>query len=83
MKKLIGLSVLLTLMVLLAGCAKDDGEKVYVYNWGEYIDEETLDLFEEETGIRVVYEEYEQNEDMYPKVQSGAVSMMWYVLPII
>lgn len=73
MKKLIGLSVLLTLMVLLAGCAKDDGEKVYVYNWGEYIDEETLDLFEEETGIRVVYEEYEQNEDMYPKVQSGAV----------
>ncbi len=74
MKKIICLSALLILMALLAGCGKDDGEKVYVYNWGEYIDFETIELFEEETGIEVVYEEFEQNEDMYPKVQSGAVS---------
>jgi spermidine/putrescine-binding protein len=38
------------------------------------MDPETRELFEEETGITVVYEEFEQNEDMYPKVQSGAVS---------
>ena len=74
MKKFIGVSALLILMILLAGCAKKDGEKVYIYNWGEYMDPETRELFEEETGITVVYEEFEQNEDMYPKVQSGAVS---------
>lgn len=74
MKRFIGLAALLIFVTLLAGCNKSDGEKVYVYNWGEYIDEETLALFEEETGITVVYEEFEQNEDMYPKVQSGAVS---------
>lgn len=48
--------------------------KVIVYNWGEYIDPEVLDMFEEETGITVVYEEFETNEGMYPKVQAGAVS---------
>ena len=31
-------------------------------------------LFEEETGINVVYEEFETNEIMYPKVQSGAIA---------
>jgi spermidine/putrescine transport system substrate-binding protein/spermidine/putrescine transport system permease protein len=45
---------------------------VYVYNWGEYIDPEVLDLFEEETGINVIYDEYETNELMYPKVEAGA-----------
>ena len=42
---------------------------------GEYIDPETLDMFEEETGIDIVYEEYETNEIMYPKIQSGAIAL--------
>ncbi len=50
------------------------GEQVIVYNWGEYIDPEILTLFEEETGINVVYEEFETNEIMYPKIQSGAIA---------
>ena len=50
------------------------GEQVVIYNWGEYIDPEVLDIFEEETGISVVYEEFETNESMYPKVQAGAVA---------
>ncbi len=50
------------------------GDKVIVYNWGEYIDPIVLDMFEEETGISVVYEEFETNESMFPKVQAGAVS---------
>ncbi|MCP1101522.1 spermidine/putrescine transport system permease protein [Aequitasia blattaphilus] len=49
-------------------------EQVIVYNWGEYMDPEVLDLFEEETGIQVVYEEFETNEIMYPKIQSGAIA---------
>lgn len=50
------------------------GEQVIVYNWGEYIDPVVLDMFEEETGIDVIYEEFETNEIMYPKVQSGAIA---------
>ena len=49
-------------------------EKVIVYNWGEYIDPEVLTIFEKETGIDVIYEEFETNEIMYPKVSSGAIA---------
>lgn len=49
-------------------------EQVVVYNWGEYIDPQVLTIFEEETGIEVIYEEYETNEIMYPKIQSGAIA---------
>ena len=41
---------------------------------GEYLDPEVLDMFEEETGIEVVYEEFETNEIMYPKVATGAIA---------
>ena len=50
------------------------GRQVIVYNWGDYIDPDVIAMFEEETGIHVIYEEYETNEIMYPKVQSGAIA---------
>ena len=60
-------------------CSSDLGQKrskqkVIVYNWGEYLDPEVITMFEEETGIDVIYEEFETNEIMYPKVQSGAIA---------
>ncbi|WP_026652771.1 ABC transporter substrate-binding protein [Butyrivibrio proteoclasticus] len=42
--------------------------KLYVYNWGEYIDEDVIKQFEEETGIDVVYDMFETNEIMYAKL---------------
>ncbi len=76
MKKFIAL--LLTGILLgttLTGCASSKSGKngeVYVYNWGEYIDPETLTMFEKETGIKVIYDEFDTNEDMYPKVAAGS-----------
>ncbi|MBO5055247.1 MAG: ABC transporter substrate-binding protein [Lachnospiraceae bacterium] len=62
---------------ILTGCGSsgsgENGE-VIVYNWGEYIDPETITMFEEETGIKVVYDEFETNEIMYPKVEAGATA---------
>lgn len=52
---------------------KEDGQ-VIVYNWGEYLDPQVLEMFEEETKIKVIYDEYETNEIMYPKVEAGAVA---------
>ena len=49
-------------------------EKLVVYNWGEYIDPEVLTMFEEETGIDIIYEEFETNEILYPKISSGAIA---------
>ena len=56
------------------GPAKELTGEVIVYNWGEYLDPEVLVLFEEETGVKVIYEEFETNEIMYPKVAAGAIS---------
>ena len=66
----------LLLSAALCGCGSDKGinGQVIVYNWGEYIDPETLRMFEEETGIEVIYDEFETNESMYPKVEFGAVA---------
>ena len=72
MKRITLVFVLLLVMGFLTACS-NDGEKVYVYNWGEYIDPEVLDMFEDETGIKVVYDEFNTNEDMYPRVEAGAV----------
>ena len=61
--------------LLLTGCGSQgskEGGEVIVYNWGEYIDPETIDRFEEETGIKVIYDEFETNEIMYPKLEAGA-----------
>lgn len=48
-------------------------DELYVYNWGEYIDEEVIEMFEEETGIKVTYDMFETNEEMYPVIDAGAV----------
>ncbi|MCL2810546.1 MAG: ABC transporter substrate-binding protein, partial [Clostridia bacterium] len=45
-----------------------------VYNWGDYIDMDTLDQFTARTGIRINYEMYETNEDMYTKLKRSATS---------
>ncbi len=60
-------------LVGLTGCKKTDTPTVYVYNWGEYIDLEVIDLFEDKTGIKVEYNEFVLNEDMYPVIQTGSV----------
>lgn len=45
--------------------------RLYVYNWGDYIDEDIIKDFEKEFGVRVVYDTFSTNEDMYTKVKSG------------
>ena len=77
MRKFIALALsTVFVMSMLTGCGAGSnvGEngQVIVYNWGEYIDPVVLDMFEEETGIEVIYDEYETNEIMYPKIEAGA-----------
>ena len=75
-KMLLG-GMMLLAAASMAGCGSsgsNEGGQVIVYNWGEYIDPETIEMFEEETGIEDVYDEFETNEIMYPKVESGAAS---------
>ncbi|MBR1826941.1 MAG: spermidine/putrescine ABC transporter substrate-binding protein [Clostridia bacterium] len=56
------------------------GSTLNVYNWGEYISdggEGSLDVnkkFEELTGIKVNYTNFDSNEDMYAKLKSGGAN---------
>jgi len=61
---------LVVLSLVLTGCGKEQ-PVLYVYNWGDYIDESILEEFEKETGIKVVYDTFSTNEDMYVKIKSG------------
>jgi len=45
---------------------------VYVYNWSDYIAEDVLGEFEQETGIKVVYDVYDSNEMLEAKLLAGA-----------
>lgn len=44
---------------------------ITVYNWGEYIDPDLIKQFEDEYGIKVIYETFDSNEAMLVKVQQG------------
>ena len=61
---------------IMTGCGKgtDSTKVLNVYNVGDYIDEELISKFEEETGIKVLYETYDTNETMYQKVNSGSTN---------
>lgn len=55
------------------GAAADGDNVLYVYNWGEYIGDGVVEQFEKETGIRVVYDTFQTNEEMYPIIEAGAI----------
>ena len=50
------------------------GNTITVFNWGEYIDPELIEQFEEETGIKVIYETFDSNEAMMVKIQQGGTT---------
>lgn len=57
----------------LSGCGKSNENVLTVFNYGEYMDPEVIQMFEEETGIQVKYEEAITPEEMYTKYMSGAI----------
>jgi spermidine/putrescine transport system substrate-binding protein len=63
------LSLLAAVVLMAATGAVQAQEKVVVYNWSEYIPEGVLDEFTRETGIKVEYSTYENNEVMYSKLK--------------
>ena len=74
----LALCMLLPAALLLAGCAKEQGRVLHVYNWEEYISEEDdeeagyIDIiaaFEEEYGVTVEYSTFGTNENMYNELQ--------------
>jgi len=80
---LLGVAVTLALVACGQGEKAKDGEQaadtpaaaeekvVNVYNWSDYIAEDTIANFEKETGIKVNYDMYDGNETLETKLLAG------------
>ena len=67
-----GIVTLSLVTALMAGGAVAQEEKVlHVYNWSDYIAEDTIANFEKESGIKVVYDVFDSNEVLEAKLLAG------------
>ncbi len=51
--------------------AQGDSKVLNIYNWSDYIADETIKNFEKETGIKVRYDNYDNNEILQAKLVAG------------
>lgn len=49
-------------------------DTITVYNWGEYIDPDLIKQFEQQEGMKVIYETFDSNEGMMGKIEQGGTS---------
>ena len=71
--------LILVMIFSLAACGggggtQKDATTINVFNWGDYIDETVLTDFEKEYGIKVNYDYFSTNEEMYVKLKSGGTN---------
>lgn len=72
-------ATMITSTFTMTGCGKEtksyaNGE-LNVGNWGEYIDPDVIDEFEEKYQIKVNYQVFSDNEIMYSKIDSGTANL--------
>ncbi|MCI4680260.1 extracellular solute-binding protein [Rhodoblastus acidophilus] len=66
-----GLAGAILLALGVAGAANAQQKVVNVYNWTDYIGPHVIPGFEKETGIKVNYDTYDQNETLEAKLSAG------------
>lgn len=83
MKKLLLALISVAMLVGLAGCSSKGGnsdfdpiaefgsDELYVFNWGEYIGEDTIEEFENRYNVTVHYKMFDSNEEMYTSLVGG------------
>ena len=73
--KVVILVLLVAFSMNLLACSNGSSSKkqeMYVLNFGDYMAEEALQVFENETGIIVHQDVFEANEEVIPVIESGA-----------
>jgi len=70
MKKLMVLISIGAIVLTLSACGSSE-EKLYVLNWGDYMDLDLVEEFEDEFNVQVIYEEVGSNEEMEVKIKAG------------
>lgn len=71
-RMLITLSLIICSLVLLAACQSNSPKTLNFLNYGENIDQATLDAFTAETGIKVNVDAFDDMETMYQKLSKSS-----------
>ncbi|MDZ4197106.1 MAG: spermidine/putrescine ABC transporter substrate-binding protein, partial [Candidatus Izemoplasmatales bacterium] len=72
MKKFLLLLVVVSATLALIGCSQKP--KLYVLNWGDYMDPELILAFEKEYGVSVSYKPAGSNEEMATLLQASTTT---------
>lgn len=70
MKKWLAVLAVLSLILAPAVSLGESAGVVNIFNWEDYIDEATLEMFTKETGIKVNYMNFTTNEDMLVQIEA-------------
>jgi spermidine/putrescine transport system substrate-binding protein len=49
-----------------------ESKVLYFYNWTDYIAKTTIPNFQKETGIKVTYDNYSSNDELFAKLSAGS-----------
>lgn len=71
LKRTVGMFVAAAAVLAVSGVAGAAGRVLHVYNWSDYIAEDTIANFEKETGIKVIYDVFDSNEVLEAKLLAG------------
>jgi spermidine/putrescine transport system substrate-binding protein len=71
---LVSAILLLTISKMNAAQGLTSGNTLTIFNWGDYIDQTLVKRFEEETGVKVIYETFDSNEAMMTKIEQGGTT---------
>lgn len=61
----------LSAAAILPAAAQQEEKVLNIYNWSDYIAEDTIKNFEKETGIKVRYDLFDSNEVLHAKLAAG------------
>ena len=64
-------TALLLVLAAATAHAADEPKLLNIYNWSDYIADDTIKNFEKETGIKVNYDNYDANEVLHAKLVAG------------
>lgn len=65
------LIMFISIIILSVFISCDSRERLYIYNWTYYTPDSVVEKFEEEFNVRIIYDEFASNEDMYAKLSAS------------
>ncbi len=67
----VSLALVTSAVLAAVGAHAAEPKELNIYNWSDYIAEDTIKNFEKETGIKVLYDNYDNNEILHAKLVAG------------